>query len=257
MGEVRFLALLDTSVEPLMRLLAQAATGKTTMSHYSFSNQNIYANIYSHHFSENAKPGGRMKSLIGMVSLSAVVTVLTGCASPPEWPSFSECETCSRGNAMKSFALATDYCRKLQDHYEKVSNVSNGTRLGIVAVGTLAGSVAAPISSGNTAKGFAGLSGASNAFQSQFDSSFSSAIALKRGDAVRTAYMKAYDQYRAARTYDEKVEVTMHMATMCAMAAGSAELAALKSVTNAPLNEDLKEPGSGQGDTAQPNPSAK
>lgn len=118
-------------------------------------------------------------------------------------------------------------------------------RFGIGLIGTVAGSVIAPVTTGSTAKAWSGVSGASNALQSQMDSVFSSSNHIRRRAAIAQAARDGETKFLAESkggNSDEKSEkkrvIAIAMATACETAAAGADQQALEALSNAPIRQE-------------------
>lgn len=123
------------------------------------------------------------------------------------------------------------YCRDVHNWYEASGNQTGLAQTGIGTFGVLAGSVAAPLSTGNAAKAWAGLSGATNAMQSSIKDNLSGSLAIKRTKAVLDATTLAQSKFSQAALPNDKVLVAINMAVACAMAPAAADGAAMKALS--------------------------
>ncbi|MGY0565710.1 MAG: hypothetical protein ACW7DQ_19760, partial [Paraglaciecola chathamensis] len=116
-----------------------------------------------------------MKSYI---LLPFLIIVLSGCKSllsshTAEWPwkvSENICQSvCNSSEALDAINAASKFCREVQNYYENGGQRTNNAKLAVGGIGTIAGTVVAPVSGGSAAAAWAGLSGAANAFQLSID----------------------------------------------------------------------------------------
>ena len=166
---------------------------------------------------------------------------LSGCASlfsakTAEWPWPNEtnpcaADACSEQEALKMYLQANNYCREVQNYYESGGQRANSNKLAIGAVGSLAGAVAAPLASGDAAKAWAGLSGATNALQTSMEEAFSTSVAAKRRKAVKDAAVAGETAYSGATTSGDKVKASINMARSCSMSSAEADTATLKALS--------------------------
>ncbi len=172
----------------------------------------------------------------------AVGLCLQGCASvtgisSAKWPwgdGSRPCkisDACTAGDALDAFAAASDYCRSVQNYYESGGRKSDTTKFAVGAVGSLAGTVVAPIAKGTAAKAWSGLSGATNAVQLSMEETFSTSLAVKRRVAVVDAADKGSTAYMAATEPTKKVNLAIEMARKCSMAGAEADQKALQSLS--------------------------
>ncbi|WP_148650320.1 hypothetical protein [Lysobacter capsici] len=111
-------------------------------------------------------------------------------------------------------------------------------RFGIGLIGTVAGSVIAPVTTGSAAKAWSGVSGASNALQSQMDSVFSSSNHIRRRAAIAQAAREAKREFLDERSAGKKRDIAIAMATACETAAADADQQALEALSNAPIRQE-------------------
>ncbi len=121
--------------------------------------------------------------------LPFLVIVLPGCSSffsapTAVWPwkgSINICQSvCTSSEALDALNAASQFCRAVQNYYENGGQRTNNAKLVVGGIGTIAGTVVAPVSGGSAAAAWSGLSGAANAFQLSIDEVFSSNLAIKR-----------------------------------------------------------------------------
>lgn len=165
---------------------------------------------------------------------------LSGCAawfsaSTPVWPWTSTTKPCQAActdtEALDAYVQANTFCREVQNYYEAGGQDAKSNKFVVGAVGSLAGAVAAPLASGDAAKAWAGLSGATNALQASIEEAFSTAVTAKRRKEVNVAADKAATAYSKANTPENKVIAAINMARSCAMSSAVADSAALKALT--------------------------
>jgi len=174
--------------------------------------------------------------------ISAMSFALSGCASlygasSTTWPWKAESNicagtTCSEAEALKAYVAASSFCRDVQNYYESGGQRTNSTKVAIGAVGTLAGSVVAPIANGTAAKAWSGLSGATNAVQLSLDEAFAAAVTVKRRAAVSSAAADGASAYAKAADANKRVLAAVDMARLCAMGSAEADKAAVKALTD-------------------------
>ena len=150
-------------------------------------------------------------------------------AKPPSIP--CQADACTTREAMSAYLAASMYCREVHNFYESDGNRTGIAQTGIGTFGTLAGTVAAPLSSGNAAKAWAGLSGATNAMQSTIRDNLSGSLAIKRTKAVLDATKSGQKEFAAETNPTKQVLVSINMAVSCAMAPAAADGAAMKALS--------------------------
>ena len=173
-----------------------------------------------------------LRSLCALV----LVALTSGCASiygqgaaEWPWPTGNPCGgSCDSKDAMTAYVKASEFCRKVQNFYERGGQRSDATRLAVGAVGAVAGSVLAPISHGTAATAWSGLSGAANATQVAMDDAFSSSVAAKRRNKVADALDAGHTAYGSAQDDQGRVLAAVHMATSCSMASARADAQVLQ-----------------------------
>lgn len=166
---------------------------------------------------------------------------LSGCASwfnarEATWPWIKDAnlcaaETCTGPETLRAYLQANSYCREVQNYYEGGGQKASSNKFAVGAVGTLAG-IASPISSGDTAAGLAGLSGATNALQTSLDETFSASVSVKRRKAVAKAVTDGANKFNAANNANAKVQAAVDMATNCSMASATADSETLKALSS-------------------------
>jgi len=179
------------------------------------------------------------------IFLIAMVLSLTGCKtitqrSTAKWPwlteegTFTLCKEdskCKEQDVLLAFGMASKFCREVHNFYESRGQAGLGTKASVGIVGTLAGAVVAPLTHGSATKAWAGLSGASNAMQTQVDDALSNALALKRqaaiADAVKTGTNKFYDH---GDNPTKQVISAIMMSNGCWLASGKADQEAIQAL---------------------------
>lgn len=173
------------------------------------------------------------------VGIAVILLTLPGCASfgraSPDWPWPPEkliCPEsgCTEKEALQTFLQAHFYCRAIHNYYESDGNRASASQIAISTVGSLAGAVISPISSGDAAKAWSGLSGATNAMQASIKENFSGSISAKRTKAVLDATTSALQSYDDEADATVRVRTAIKMATACSMAPAKADSAALKAL---------------------------
>lgn len=173
------------------------------------------------------------------VGAAIACLVVTGCASFKHrdyawpWPADQDiCATvpCTDKDALDAYLQAHIFCRSVHNHYESGGNRSGAAQLAIGTVGSLAGAVISPLSSGDAAKAWAGLSGATNALQTSVKENFSGSIAANRTKAVADATVAGEGSFSKAPTSTAKVLTAIDMATACSMAPARADGEAIKAL---------------------------
>lgn len=167
--------------------------------------------------------------------------LLCGCSTfqarkTPIWPwskTTLPCQTdfCSPREALSAFLASTMYCREVHNWYEADGSRTGLAQTGIGTFGVLAGSVAAPLSSGNAAKAWAGLSGATNAMQSSIRDNLSGSLAIKRTKSVLDATTDGQNEFAKEPDASKRVLISINMAVACAMAPAAADGAAMKALS--------------------------
>jgi len=164
---------------------------------------------------------------------------LSGCASfrggGAEWPwptdkAICVTGTCTDSEALQSYLQAHVFCRSVHNYYESGGNKASTTQLVIGGIGSLAGAVISPLSSGDAAKAWSGLSGATNALQATVKENFAGSISAKRTNAVLDATTRGEASYTAADNSTAKVMASINMATACSMAPAKADTDAIKAL---------------------------
>lgn len=148
-------------------------------------------------------------------------------------------DQCTPLENLNNLNKANAFCRDVFNYYEKSLNTQNRTPYIVGILGSLAG-VFSPISSGDTAKGLAGFSGAANALQ------LSTTKAIQNTVSINT--LKFIDQlvYAGNKEFIDSENgtiVAINMASRCAYAASSVEAAILEATQQATTklnNEDKK-----------------
>jgi hypothetical protein len=173
-----------------------------------------------------------MKNIIFII----VTIFISGCsATGAIWP-WKESKPCSTGTSCNSFdatnayVAAADYCRQVQNYYERGGQRANVSKLALGAVGVLAGSVAAPIATGTTAAALSGLSGATNAFQASLDETYAGSVSIKRRDAVASASKQGSTDYNQATDDTKRVIIAINMALNCSTSSATADKAAMRAL---------------------------
>lgn len=167
-----------------------------------------------------------------VVSLSGCSTLkgIKGAQWP--WSQANPCaSTCTEQEAMQAFVAASGFCRDVQNYYESGGFYAKSSRLAVGTIGALAGSVMAPLATGSATNAWAGLSGATNALQSQMDEAFSSAVAVRRRAAIVEAAEENAARYRAAVTPSQRVVAAIDMARSCSMGSATADQGTLRALS--------------------------
>ncbi|GHC10744.1 hypothetical protein GCM10010080_27940 [Thermomonas carbonis] len=125
------------------------------------------------------------------------------------------------------------YCREVHNWYEADGSRTGLAQTGIGTFGVIAGTVAAPLSTGNAAKAWAGLSGATNAMQSSIRDNLSGSLAVKRTKAVLDATTTGQGEFSAELDPNKQVLIAINMAVSCAMAPAAADGAAMRALSGA------------------------
>jgi hypothetical protein len=188
---------------------------------------------------------------------SASAILLSGCvgdfAPTPPWPFESPpCpKACTDIDAEKAYSDAITYCSKTQEYFYRGGKYIAGGRFATAAVGTLAGAVLAPITSGAASTAWSGISGSSNALQASMDDNFTQAAAVRRRASVSEAGKTGILAYSNATTPGSKVTIAVSMAFNCSVAGASADASSLQAIAAAPVT-----PPSGSAVTPTSFPSA-
>lgn len=193
-----------------------------------------------------------MLSKISIFAIAVVTFNLVGCASLTQrqtasWPwveedgSFKLCNkgaSCTDQDALRAFEMASKFCRNVHNFYESRGQAGLGAKASIGILGTLAGAVAAPLANGSATKAWAGLSGASNAMQTQMDDALSNALSLKRQAAIADAVKEGASEFDGIQNSPAKqVIAAMMMSNGCWLAAGKADQAAIQALTGGVAKE--------------------
>jgi hypothetical protein len=123
------------------------------------------------------------------------------------------------------------YCRAVHNWYESDGNRAGVAQTSIGSLGIVAGSIAAPLSTGNAAKAWAGMSGAANAMQSTMRDNLAGSLSANRTRAVLQATREGQVTYAKARTSNDQVIAAFNMATECSMAPAAADSEALRAIS--------------------------
>lgn len=135
-----------------------------------------------------------------------------------------ECQhECSPDDGVKAFAQALRICTASQNYYERGGFISKTARLVVAAVGTLAGTVAAPLAKGSGSDAWSGLSGATNALQTEFDQAFSNAVYVQIRAGVNDARRAGIDAFEKKVEPPDKVNAANAMAEACRTASADVE----------------------------------
>lgn len=177
----------------------------------------------------------------GLNLLLPLPLLLSGCGSlnsqhGPEWPWPEDQPACAAGctsqDAVLSFQKASQFCRSVQNYYERGGRIADNEKLGIGLLGTLSGAVFAPLSRGSAATAWAGLAGSTNALQAAMDESFATSMAVTRRSYVVEAYGQGVTAYQEAGSDDQRVTLAIAMATSCAIAPALADRDTLKAISS-------------------------
>ncbi|HQN65372.1 MAG TPA: hypothetical protein PLR90_09745 [Methylophilus sp.] len=181
-----------------------------------------------------------------LVPIFSILPFILGCTTlknpSAEWPwkekikgadsYVCKAHPCDEKDAMNAYVDAHKFCRDVHNFYERRGNRSGISQFIVGTVGSLAGAVIAPISSGGAASAWSGLSGATNAMQSSMDEHLSGSISSKVIDAIRLAAEDGESNYSTALDYSAKVVASINMTTACAMAPSKAEKEAFHAINN-------------------------
>lgn len=168
---------------------------------------------------------------ISFIFLSGCAKIFSAPSANWPWKSGSPCKsTCTTSEALTAFNDASQFCRAVQNYYENGGQRTNNAKLAIGGIGTLAGTVVAPVSTGSAATAWSGLSGAANAFQVSIDDAFSTNIAIKRRNAVQTVFSENSTKIVNEENNDKKVQLAINMAAECAMSSAVADQEAMKAL---------------------------
>lgn len=174
---------------------------------------------------------------------STCAALLSGCAGDfaptPTWPweKTSPCKgPCTDEAANKAYSDAMTYCSKTQEYFYRGGKYIAGGRFATAAVGTLAGAVLAPITSGAASTAWSGISGSSNALQASMDDNFTQAAAIRRRASVAEAGKTGILAYSNATTPGAKVTIAVSMAFNCSVAGASADASSLQAIAAAPVS---------------------
>lgn len=173
-----------------------------------------------------------------------------------DWPWGQEtpCKnTCDEKEAVAAFIAASNYCREVQNYYESGGFYAKSSRLAIGTLGAVAGSVLAPLSNGTATTAWAGVSGATNALQSQMDEAFSSAVAVRRRAAIVQSAEFGARQYFKENDDKSRVLTAVNMARSCSMASATADQGTLQALSEESDESDQSD-DSGESDESQAQP---
>jgi hypothetical protein len=175
-------------------------------------------------------------SSIRVLCIMAAASMLTACGAvrigpSAQWPwnddqhiaALCDAAGCTDENALKAYLQASKYCKDIQNYYESDGQVSSATKLSVAAIGTVAGSVIAPVTLGTAAKAWSGVSGAANAMQATFDQTFSTAIISKRQAAVADAADQGSQAFASAGSNPARIVAAVNMARSCSMSPAKAD----------------------------------
>lgn len=178
--------------------------------------------------------------------------LLSGCASlisakTAEWPWPSDAtlckgDKCTETEALNAFMQASNFCRNVQNYYESGGQRSNALKVGVGAVGAVAGGVIAPIANGSASTAWSGLSGATNALQISIDEAFSSTVLIKRRASVTNAADTGANLYSKEETTDNKVVAAVNMARSCAMSSAIADESVIRSISQGSVEPQNESP---------------
>ena len=177
-----------------------------------------------------------------LVVATLVLPLMAGCASwvtgnAAKWPwsqgtALCKSNGCDLNDAIAAFEAASEYCRSVHNYYESGGRKSGASQFIVGAVGTVAGTVVAPLASGTAAKALAGVSGAANAVQLSMDEAFSTSVAVRRRVAVAEAASSAAATFNAeSQDNGKRVTLAINMARDCSMAGAKADQAALQAIS--------------------------
>jgi len=141
--------------------------------------------------------------------------------------------TCTDQDALVAFSKATQYCRSVWNFYENAGNYSNAAQLEIGWLGAISGAVIAPVASPTAAKGWAGLSGATNGMQKQLSDVFSSTVAVKKQSAVAKFYQRQFSEVMNEKSPVIAVKKAMALAAGCSGQSANVETSVLKAIDGA------------------------
>lgn len=170
----------------------------------------------------------------------ALVMWLQGCAAmtqvgSPSWPFPLDGKMCAGACtpdvALETYVKASNYCRQIQNYYERFGVHTNSTKLAIGTVGAISGSVIAPIAKGTGAAAWSGLSGATNALQTNMDQAFSGSINVKRRQEVARAADEGAEEFKDESGPEERVLIAINMARKCSMGSVAADVEVLKALS--------------------------
>lgn len=145
-------------------------------------------------------------AVIGVLILGGCETFKPSTYARPEWPwaKNEKCASVTGCDITLIFNQASQHCAAMMRYAENRNFNTRVGRFGIGLIGTVAGSVIAPVTTGSTAKAWSGVSGASNALQSQMDSVFSSSNHIRRRAAIAQAAREAKLEFLAESSAEKK-----------------------------------------------------
>lgn len=186
------------------------------------------------------------------ILLFILCTSTAGCSAiqavrGPAWPwqidvdkqETTACKgACTDQDALVAFSKATQYCRTVWNFYECAGNYSNAAQLEIGWLGAISGAVIAPVASPTAAKGWAGLSGASNGMQKQLTDMFSSSVAVKKQSAVANFYRDKHVEVMTEQVPVLAVKKAMALAAGCSGQPAKVETSVLQAIDAADTKKD-------------------
>ncbi|WPH22333.1 hypothetical protein [Variovorax paradoxus] len=163
-------------------------------------------------------------------------------------------ENCTKSQETEALLRAASHCLAIYQYHGQYAGAAGAAQWTLGSLGTLAGSVFAPIAHGNAAKAWAGLSGATNALQLSMNNAFSATVELNRQRAVAKATKDGLEAFQKAAV-GEKFSAAVAMSLGCATAGAMADAETLIKLNTAvaPVGTpDAAKPDVGKPDAAKP-----
>jgi hypothetical protein len=171
------------------------------------------------------------------LAVCLITTAVVGCAPlPPKVRGLTEQQ--NSVNDIWSNNVAS--CVKTLDKLDAQSTSSSTAKLVIAIIGTLAGSVMAPVAKGSGKDAWAGLSGSTNALQTALDNSFSASLMLKEALYVAAVVVDTNKAFIAATDPNKQVQIANSLPILCRLARLKAVDEANKAVSQGNSDTDKK-----------------
>ncbi|WP_148649853.1 hypothetical protein [Lysobacter antibioticus] len=158
----------------------------------------------------------------------------------PKWPwldsqnvAKSPCggDKCRPKEALEAWGQATAYCFAYHEDLGKAALHGKSAKLGIRALGTLAGTVLQNVTTGSVSSAWGSVAGATNTIGDQLDGVLVGAVSLNQRAAVELAVDGWGREYHREQNSQKRVEIALAMARECAMSAARAEQQVLNAIS--------------------------